>query len=91
MNRQEQEIRRSIMSKISQKVNDRPLPPTYKFLIHQELHKRFTLKERILVAMGYALLIDLKIACLHNPGASAAKWECSITENSDPNEEVRAS
>lgn len=83
MNREDHNNRRMIMSKIAKHLG-RPLPPNYAFKTELGLHRKFTWKERWAIFLGCPITIDIQIAHLHNPGASASKVVVKTTTEIDP-------
>ena len=90
MSREDEELRRKLMDKVSRKFNrDRPVPPVWKKLTHMDWHRQFTWKQRIQVFFGYAVRVEVEMLSIHDPGKSAAKLTITTTKNTNPQEEIR--
>ena len=59
---------------------DRPLPPVYKFVIHQEFLRKLRWKERLQILFGYRLKIRLKMATMHHCGKFASVMDLEPTQ-----------
>lgn len=45
-----------------------PIAPPMKFSINADFQKEFTFKQRLQLFLGYTLIINVSVACQHNPG-----------------------
>ena len=62
------------------KLNERVLPPNFKFVIQQPIILRLTFKERLKVLLGYRIDIDLHLWTEHGPGKVSPVIRHKVTE-----------
>lgn len=61
------------------KHNDRILPPVLKHVMEISFLRRLTLKERLKIAAGHNLVIDIKVKCQHNAGQFQPSSKVTLT------------
>ncbi len=58
----------------------RVLPPNFKHLMEVTFHRRFTWKERMKIALGYAIQVDMIVRTEHHTG----KFSPAMTVTTTP-------
>ena len=59
------------------------LPKQIRFVTRGFVYRQFTVKERLQILLGYAILAEIHLASEHNPGQSQTVTKFHLTKSTD--------
>lgn len=69
--------------------NGRVLPTVFRHLIIMDWFRQFTPFERFKIALGFNIVVAIRIPCQHNPGVTPMMAIGEVTDQTKPSEMVR--